>query len=353
VRTCHRRHRRDRRRLPRPARRALAGGDASHRRGVHARRARGGARGARGPQERARHRPARAAPRAAHRGTQGAGRRRQRAQDRHRAGARRARDRAHRGGGAAAPARRPLDARAAAVAGRPAPGDAGHRGDRGDLPRAGLHRGARARGRDRVVQLHGAQLPARPPGDGHARHALPERRRAAAHAHLARAGAHPPAVRAAGARAHSRQRLPPRLLRRVARADVRAGRGARGGRGDQLRGPQGHAHPLRAPLLRRHQDPLPTELLPLHRAVGRDGRGVPAVQGRGLRGVQADGLDGDPRLGDGAPGGARSRGRRRGALHRLRLGDGPGAHRDAALRHPRHPHAVRFGRAVPATVRGV
>ena len=63
----------------------------------------------------------------------------------------------------------------AALGRRGAPGDPGGRRDRRDLPRARLRRRRRARGRDRVVQLPRAQLPRRPPGDGHARHALPRR----------------------------------------------------------------------------------------------------------------------------------------------------------------------------------
>ena len=83
--------------------------------------------------------------------------------------------------------------------GRRAPGDEGGRRDRRHLPRARLRRGDRPRGRDRVVQLPRAQLPGRPPGDGHARHALPRcaarGRRAggeapAPHAHVAGADPH-------------------------------------------------------------------------------------------------------------------------------------------------------------------
>ena len=86
---------------------------------------------------------------------------------------------AARGGGArrraakaaSAPASTSPCPRAAAGSGR-ASGHAGRRRDRRDLPRARIHGRRRPRGRDRVVQLPRAQLPARPSGDGHARHAL-------------------------------------------------------------------------------------------------------------------------------------------------------------------------------------
>ena len=124
-------------------------------------------------------------------------------------------------------AARPHDARAPAVARRQASGHARDRGDRGDLPRARLHRRARARGRDGVVQLRRAQLPAEPSGDGPARHALS---RAAAgccartrrRCRSARCRRYAPPIRVLD----PGQRLPPRLLRRVARAGVRADRRA-------------------------------------------------------------------------------------------------------------------------------
>ena len=92
-----------------------------------------------------------------------------------------------------------------------------------------------------------------------------------------------------------------------------------------------------APLRRRAQDPLPCELLPLHRAVGGDGRELLPLRRRGLPALQVLRLARDPRLRHGAP--------RRAAQRRLRPGRGlglrlrlrPRAHRDAALRHRRHP----------------
>src|SRR3989454_362632 len=74
--------------------------------------------------------------------------------------------------------------------------------------------------------------------------------------------------------------------------------------------------------------------------------------GGGLRDLQADGLDGDPRLRHGAPRGARELRRGQRALHRLRVGHGARAHRHDPPRHSRHPAAVRERRAIPRAVRG-
>ena len=71
-------------------------------------------------------------------------------------------------------------------------------------------------------------------------------------------------------------------------------------------------------------DALPPELLPVHGAVRRDGRGVPDLQRRGMRGVQADRVGRDPRLRHGASGGARGRGRRRAEVLRVGVRHGPG-----------------------------
>src|SRR2546422_9523655 len=71
-----------------------------------------------------------------------------------------------------------------------------------------------------------------------------------------------------------------------------------------------------------------------------------------MRHVQADRLDGDPRLRYGAPRGARELRRGQRALHRLRVGHGARAHRHDPPRHCRHPAAVRERRAIPRAVRG-
>ena len=118
--------------------------------------------------------------------------------------------------------------------------------------------------RDRVVQLRRAQLPApitrrwtcttrctrRPRGD--------RADAAAAHAHVAGADAHAcSASRAADPHAHRRATSIAAILRRVARAGVRADRRTRRRRGHLLRRPQGDADPVRAAVLRRDADALP------------------------------------------------------------------------------------------------
>ena len=124
-----------------------------------------------------------------------------------------------------------------------ASGDPGRGRDRRDLPRHRVHRGRGPRGRDRLVQLPRAQLPGRPSGDGHARHALPRRAAGrggavgpapAPHPHLAGADPDPARLAAAGAGGDSghglpqRRRSTPRTRRRSARS--RAWRWTRGSR---------------------------------------------------------------------------------------------------------------------------
>jgi hypothetical protein len=125
-------------------------------------------------------------------------------------------------------------------------------------------------------------------------------------------------------------------------------RGPRRGRRDLVRGPQGHADPLRPPvLLAQHAHPVPALVLPLHRAVGGDGRGVPDLPRERLPGVQGHRVDGDPGLRDGASQRAEEREPRSGALHRLGLRHGAAPDRDAALRPAGHPPAAGGGHAVP------
>ena len=69
------------------------------------------------------------------------------------------------------------------------------------------------------------------------------------------------------------------------------------------------------------------------------GSGCPACKGTGWMEILGCGMV--------HPHGAGELRRRRRALHRLRLRHGPAADRDAALRHPRHPPALRGGHAVP------
>src|SRR2546423_1381027 len=102
--------------------------------------------------------------------------------------------------------------------------------------------------------------------------------------------------------------------------------------------------------LARHQSAVSSLVLPVHRAIGRDGRAMPDLRRLGLRRVQADRLDGNPRLRHGASRGARELQRRQREIHRLRLGHGSRAHRDAAAWHSRHPAVLRQRRAILGTV---
>ncbi len=146
------------------------------------------------------------------------------------------------------------------------------RRDRGHLPRARVHGRVRPRGRARVVQLRRAQLPGRPPGDGHARHVVPGGGKAAAHAYVAGAGAHVAGLRATDSNPRAGERLSSRLLRCHPRAGLLAARGPRGRRGDLVRGPEGDAHALCAPVLRCvDAHTLRAVVLPVHRAFGADG----------------------------------------------------------------------------------
>ena len=165
---------------------------------------------------------------------------------------------------------RSYDAGAACVAGWGAPDHTGDRRDLRDLPGARLLPRARAGGRDRVVQLRGAEHPAGAPGSGHVGHVLPGRRRAAPQPHVTRSGSHHGDARSAGARGRSRDVLPEGSVRRDACARLRADRGAGGGRGNRLRGVPVHDRALRPSLLRRgHAHAIPPGVLPLHRAVRR------------------------------------------------------------------------------------
>src|SRR5437588_1500764 len=71
-----------------------------------------------------------------------------------------------------------------------------------------------------------------------------------------------------------------------------------------------------------------------------------------MRHVQADRLDGDPRLGHGAPRGARELRRRARGPQPLRGGQRARGHRHDPPRHSRQPAAVRERRAIPRAVRG-
>ena len=87
------------------------------------------------------------------------------------------------------PHRRDAARRPAAARRPPAPDHPDAARDRGHLRRARLPGARGPRGRVRLLQLHRAQPPARPPGAAIAGHLLPLRAGAAAHAHLADADA--------------------------------------------------------------------------------------------------------------------------------------------------------------------
>jgi phenylalanyl-tRNA synthetase alpha chain len=99
--------------------------------------------------------------------------------------------------------------------------------------------------------------------------------------------------------------------------------------------------PVRAPLLRPgREDALPPVVLPIHGAFGGGGRVVHDLRRLRLLRLQGDGVDGDHGRRDGASQRLQARRHRSRALHRLRLRDGAGAHRDAALRNYGHSPAL-------------
>ena len=153
------------------------------------------------------------------------------------------------------------------------------------------------RGRDRVVQLPRAQLPGRSSGDGHARHAVPRRaagrRRAggpaaAPHPHLAGADPDPARVAAAGAggdsRAWSTATTPFDASHAPAFSQIEGLAVDEGISFVDLKATLIHfAHRFFSP---SDQGAVPAVVLPLHRALGRDGRRVPAVPRERLPRVQ-------------------------------------------------------------------
>src|SRR3989442_918234 len=70
----------------------------------------------------------------------------------------------------------------------------------------------------------------------------------------------------------------------------------------------------------------------------------------GLHSLQADRLDGNPRLRNGASRRPRELQGGQREVHRIRVGHGPGAHRDAAPRHPGYPAVLRQRRPLPRAV---
>ena len=149
-----------------------------------------------------------------------------------------------------------------------APAGAGRR----PLRRHGLGDRRRSRARARVVQLRRAELRRRPPG---ARRCRTRSSSIRSSAHLVmRTHTSPVQVRSMLEREVPiyvlvpGPRVPHRRVRRDAPARLHAVRGHRRRQGHHDGAPEGHARPRREVALRRRgEDPLPRELLPLHRAV--------------------------------------------------------------------------------------
>ena len=241
--------------------------------------------------------------------------------------------------------------------GRPHPSDQpGDRRAHRDLRRHGLRRRRRAGHRDRRLQLHQAQFPRGPSGARDARHVLfpAEAGRladAAAHAHLAGAGAHHADAEAADPRHHSGPHLSQRL-RPDPHADVPSGRGPGHRQGRASRPPEMDPRGILQGVLRGRQreDALSAVVLPVHRAVARSRHPVPARQGRDAlrRGRR---LAGDSRLRHGASERAaqlRARSRR---VPGLRLGHGDRPHRHAEIRHAGPARVLRGRRALARALR--
>src|SRR5512132_1757052 len=78
---------------------------------------------------------------------------------------------------------------------------------------------------------------------------------------------------------------------------------------------------------------------------------MPALSRIGLRWVQEHGMDGNPRIRNGAS--ERARRGRRGfrEVHGVGIRHGPGANRHVALRHSRHPPVVRFRHEISGAAR--
>ncbi len=139
----------------------------------------------------------------------------------------------------------------------------------------GFHGRRRPGNRGRLSQLHGAQHAGEPPGPLDAGHVLRRGRHGAAHAYVADPGA----LHGNAQAADQDHRAGPRLSRRQRRhalADVPPGRRPVDRPRRHVRRPEGHAHRIPAQLLRarRHARPLPSVVLPVHRAVRGDRHGV-------------------------------------------------------------------------------
>ena len=220
---------------------------------------------------------------------------------------------------------------------RPASDHADDRAHRDAVPLARLRGGRRPRDRGRLPQLHRAQHAGGPSVAVDARHVLRRGRTGAAHAHVERADPLHGNARAADQDHRARPRLS-RRQRRDALADVPPGRGPVDRRGRDLRRPEGRVHRVPAQLLRarRPRGALPPVVLSVHRALRRDRHE--------LRLGLARDLGRRPGASERA---ARGRHRSR-ALAGLRLRDGAGPPRDAALRRRRPARVLRQRPALPA-----
>ncbi len=207
--------------------------------------------------------------------------------------------------------------------------------------------------RDRVVQLRRAQLPAGPPGDGRcttrstsatARCCARTRRRC----RCARCSA----TRRRSASSRRATCTAATSSTRRTRRRSRRSRGSRSTRASRFVDLKATLDALRAALLRRDAHALPPELLPVHRAVGRDGRRVPALRRHAVLGVQGHRLDGDPRLAAWCiPPCSRRRASTASATPAGRSAWGPAASPCSATASAGHPPPLRLRRALPRAVR--
>ncbi len=207
--------------------------------------------------------------------------------------------------------------------------------DRRDLRPVRVHRPRGSRDRGRPDQLPDAEHPARPSRPGPVGHALRRRRRATClRTHTSprpdpgdgrRRAADPgPAARAGCFRYEAVDASHASEFFQVEGLMVDEGTTMGDLRGLLDEFAQAMFGPGQA-------DPLPSGLLPVHRAVGRVRRRVPGVRRGRLPGLLADRLDDDPRGRHGPPRRAPVRRPRPGALPGLRL-----RHGRRADRQPRH-----------------
>ena len=171
----------------------------------------------------------------------------------------------------------------------------------------GLPGGRRARGRGRLAQLRGAELPARAPGTRDAGHALrgPRRARAGAAAHAHVAGADPGDGDAAAADLLDHARAGRTATRRSTPATRRCSTRSRGSRSTAASRSATSPGTLEAFTSayfgkKREVAPAPV-VLPVHRAVGRVRDQLRVLRRRRVPGLLEDGMDRARRLRHGRP----------------------------------------------------